>query len=99
MMITKEEILDIARLACLIVPDQELDDLTQEMNRILDFAEAIDQADDIVADVADLDLPASAMREDVVIPSLPAEDILRGVSGGEDGFFAVDTARPEGGGV
>lgn len=96
-MVTKEELLDMARLSCLFVPDEELDDLTQEMNRILAFAEAIDKAEDAVG--GRVDLPADAMREDRVTPSLPAAEILRSAGGGEQGFFAVETARPEGGGV
>ena len=43
-MITKEEILEIATLSKLYVPEEKLDDLTKAMGDILAFADTINAA-------------------------------------------------------
>ena len=43
-MITKEEVLDIALLSKLYVPEEQLDALTKDMDSILAFADSINAA-------------------------------------------------------
>ena len=91
-MVTREEVLAIARLAKLSVSEEELDGLTAEMANIISFADTINaaEADGAVGEEFDsIGGLSNAFREDVVVPSYDREDILRNVEGGEDGFFCV----------
>ncbi len=89
-MVTREEIQDIALLAKLSVAEEDLDSLTQEMGRIIEFADTINNASENITEEFDnINGLQNAFREDEVIPSYPQEEILRNVGGGEDGFFPV----------
>ena len=92
-MIDREEILKIATLATLSVPEEELDSLTADMDQILSFADTINAAGAQGEDFDSVSGLANAFREDQVIPSYPREAILRNVDGGEDGFFYVQKRR------
>ena len=83
-MITKEEILEIATLSKLYVPEEKLDDLTKAMGDILAFAEGA-QAEEYEG----LEGLSNVFREDEVLPSYPAEEILQNAGGGENGYFPV----------
>ena len=84
-MVTREEILKIARLAKLSVAEE----LTAAMGRILAFADTINAAGEGVADFDNVHDLSNAFREDTVVPSYPQAEILRNANGGEDGFFCV----------
>lgn len=88
-MVTREEILKIARLAKLSVAEDELDELTAAMGNILAFADTINAAGEGVADFDNVHDLSNAFREDTVVPSYPQAEILRNADGGEDGFFCV----------
>ncbi len=88
-MVTKEEILSIARLAKLSVSEDELDGLTAAMSDIIGFADTINAAGDTATEFDNINNLSNAFREDEVIPSLPREEILRNVDGGENGFFPI----------
>ena len=88
-MVTREEVLGIARLAKLSVSEEELDGLTAEMQKIISFADTINAAGADGEDFDSIGGLSNAFREDVVVPSYDRADILRNVDGGEDGFFCV----------
>lgn len=89
-MVTREEIKDIALLSKLFVAPEDLDSLTQEMGKIIEFADTINKAGgDCDTDFDNIGGLQNAFREDVVVSSYPREEILRNVNGGEDGFFPV----------
>lgn len=88
-MVTREEVLSIARLAKLSVSEEELDGLTAEMQNIISFADTISAAGADGEDFDSIGGLSNAFREDVVVPSYDRADILRNVNGGEDGFFCV----------
>ncbi len=88
-MVTREDVLKIARLAKLSVPEEELDALTQAMGEIITFADTINAADSSAVEFDNINRLENAFREDEVIPSYPREAILANVDGGEDGFFPV----------
>ena len=88
-MVTREEVLGIARLAKLSVSEEELDGLTAEMQNIISFADTINAAGADGEDFDSIGGLSNAFREDVVVPSYDRADILRNVDGGEDGFFCV----------
>ncbi len=92
-MVTRDDVLSIARLAKLSVPEEELDGLTAEMANIISFADTINAAGAEGEDFDNIGGLSNAFREDEVVPSYPREEILRNVDGGEDGFFAVKKRR------
>ena len=92
-MITQEEIRKIAKLAKLYVSEEEIGDLTEDMARIIAFADTINAAADTQEPFDSIQSLQNALREDVVRPSYPQEEILRNVNGGEDGYFRTKQSR------
>ena len=88
-MVTHEEILNIANLAKLYVPEEELGHLTEEMNTIISFAHTVNSVATEASDFDNINNISNAFREDVVVPSLPQEKILENAESQEDGYFLV----------
>ena len=89
--ITRNEVAHLARLSRLALDDAELDGLAAELGIILGAVAQISQ----VTDAADV-LPTThavpvenVTRPDVVVPSLPRDDVLAGAPAAEDGRFRV----------
>ncbi len=91
-MITKKEVLKLARLARLDFSDDELDKIMKDMDDIIAFADTINNSvegdADKIRNVSSSATPAEDFREDVVRASLPNEKILSNVSGSK-GMFCV----------
>lgn len=88
-MVTREEILKIAKLSKLSVTEEELDGLTAAMGEIIAFADTINAAGAAAGKFDNINNLQNAFREDEVVPSYPRDEILKNVDGGEDGFFPV----------
>ena len=88
-MVTREEILKIAKLSKLSVTEEELDGLTAAMGEIIAFADTINAAGAAAGEFDNINNLQNAFREDEVVPSSPRDEILKNVDGGEDGFFPV----------
>ena len=88
-MVTREEILKIAKLSKLSVTEEELDGLTAAMGEIIAFADTINAAGAAAGEFDNINNLQNAFREDEVVPSYPRHEILKNVDGGEDGFFPV----------
>ena len=88
-MITKEEVLDIALLSKLYVPEEQLDALTKDMDSILAFAYSINAAGAQAEEYENAEGLSNVFREDEVVPSYPVQEILQNVGGGENGYFPV----------
>ena len=89
--ITRNEVAHLARLARLALDDAELDGLAAELEVILGAVAQISQ----VTDAADV-LPTThavpvenVTRPDVVVPSLPRDEVLAAAPAAEDGRFRV----------
>jgi len=89
--ITREEVLKIAKLAKLSVKDDEIEYLTNDMTQIIEFADTINTLvkDEEIEDYDDINLIENAFHEDEVIESFNRELILKNAEGGEDGYFLV----------
>lgn len=91
-MISKEEVLKLARLARLDFSDEELDRIIKDMDDIISFADTINNSvegdADKIRNVSSKATPAEEFREDVVKESLPNEKILSNVNGSK-GMFCV----------
>ncbi len=88
-MITRDEVVKLARLAKLYVSEDELDAVTNDMTKIIEFADEISKAEVSDDDFDNINGLENVFREDVVKESLDRELILRNVDGGKDGFFYV----------
>lgn len=88
-MVTREEILKIAKLSKLSVTEEELDALTHDMAEIIAFADTINAAVDEAGEFDGITGLSNVFRQDVVVPSYDREQILQNVDGGEEGFFPV----------
>jgi aspartyl-tRNA(Asn)/glutamyl-tRNA(Gln) amidotransferase subunit C len=88
--ISREEVAHLARLARLAVTDDELDRFAGQLDVIL-------QAVARVGEVAAADIPPTShsvpltnvLRDDVVMPCLPRDDVLAGAPDAAEGRFRV----------
>ena len=92
-MVTHEDILKIAALAKLSVKPEELDSLTDDMNRIIEFADAVNSFSADTNEFDNINGLSNVFREDEVMPSLDREEILKNAPEQEDGFFVVRRRR------
>ena len=83
-MATEQEVNHIAELADVGINPEELAPFTHQFNAILDYFDVLDRVSGDTALTRDL---YNVMREDLVDPSLPQEDVLRNAAAQEDGFI------------
>ncbi len=90
MKISREEVLHIARLARLGLTDEEVDRFSGQLSSLLEHFEALQQVDTagVPPTAQSVDLQ-SVMRDDLVRPSFPAEDILANAPRREGDWFRV----------
>ncbi|MFA9423662.1 MAG: aspartyl/glutamyl-tRNA amidotransferase subunit C [Sedimentibacter sp.] len=90
-MVTRDDIIKIAKLAKLSVEDDEIEALTESMAEIIGFADTIKSAveDGELEDFDDINNITNAFHEDEVIESFDRELILKNIDGGVDGCFLV----------
>jgi aspartyl/glutamyl-tRNA(Asn/Gln) amidotransferase C subunit len=89
-MITRDDILKIAKLSKLSIEDEEIEALTKDMAEIIQFADTINTAvEDENMEFDDISNIINAFHEDEVIESFDSDLILKNRDGGEDGYFLV----------
>lgn len=88
-MISKEEVLKIAKLAKLSVDDEEIELLTLDMSSIIDYADAIASAEDEADEFDNINSIVNAFNEDIVLESYDRDEILVNREGGENGYFVI----------
>jgi len=90
-LITREEVLKIAKLAKLSFNEDEIEALTRDMIEIINFADTINTLvkDEEIEDFDDINKIENAFHEDVVHESLDRELILKNAEGGDNGYFLV----------
>lgn len=92
-MVTKDEVKKVADLAKLEFASEELDALTTELNAVLGYIDQLSELD--VSNVEPLEnlneatTEQSALRRDMVRPSLSMEDALRNAPKSADQYFLV----------
>ena len=76
-MISKEDILKLARLSRLVVNDAEATRLLQDLNSILGYVARLEQVDvSKVEPMSHVHGSTNVYREDVVEPSLPSQSVM-----------------------
>lgn len=89
-MIDRDQVLHVAKLARLKVSDDEVDRIAEELSKILDHVETMNELDlegvEPTSHVVDL---TNVLREDVPRPGLPREKALEQAPDAADGGFRV----------
>lgn len=89
-MITRDDILKIAKLSKLSIEDEEIEALTKDMVEIIQFADTINNAvEDENVEFDDISNIINAFHEDEVMDSFDSDLILKNRDRGEDGYFLV----------
>jgi aspartyl-tRNA(Asn)/glutamyl-tRNA(Gln) amidotransferase subunit C len=89
-MIDRDQVLHVAKLARLKVTDDEVDRIAEELSKILEHVETMNELDlegvEPTSHVVDL---TNVLREDVPRPGLPREKALEQAPDAADGGFRV----------
>lgn len=90
MAISRENVEYVAALARLELTESEIQEYTEQLNSILDYAAMLERldTDDVVPTAHAVPLH-NVMREDQVRPSINQEKALKNAPDGEEGFFRV----------
>ena len=83
-MVTEKDVEHIAELADIGINTGELGTFTDQFNAILDYFDVLDQVKGDTTVTRDL---TNIMREDIVEPSLPRDEVLKNAPAQEDGFI------------
>jgi aspartyl-tRNA(Asn)/glutamyl-tRNA(Gln) amidotransferase subunit C len=91
-MVTKEEVLHVAKLAKLSFNEEELVTLTEELNHVIGYIDQLKEVD--VTGVEPLEnlnevVEQNALRADVERSSLPVADALKNAPKSGDNYFLV----------
>ena len=94
--VTREEVLHIAVLARLQIPEEEVSNMQETLESILNFANQIDTADtsNVKPTYHVLDLQ-NVLRDDVAVEGIPQEEALKNAKETEDGQFKVPAVMNE----
>ncbi len=91
MKLSREQVMNIADLAKLDLTEHEIEQYANQLSAVLDYASSLDQLDtkDIPPTATVLPLE-NVMRDDVVQPSLPREEVVKNAPSAIEGQFRVD---------
>ncbi|HCA54959.1 MAG: Asp-tRNA(Asn)/Glu-tRNA(Gln) amidotransferase subunit GatC [Clostridia bacterium] len=88
-MVDKEEIMKIAILSKLFVGEDEIEQLTEDMSKIISFADTINQASEEGTEFDNINNLSNVFREDEVVPSYERDRILSNAKDSDEGCFLV----------
>ena len=88
-MVTREDIENIAILSKLFVAEEDLDKLTEQMQEIVEFADAINNAPDSGEEFDNINNLSNVFSEDDVVKSYPSEEILKNAPEQAEDHFLV----------
>ena len=95
-MLSREEVLHIARLARLGVTDEDVEKFRVQLSNILENFEALKQVDTTEVPPTAQSIPLeNVMREDKIEPSFSQDDILANAPHREDNSFRVRAVLEE----
>ncbi|MEQ1752693.1 MAG: Asp-tRNA(Asn)/Glu-tRNA(Gln) amidotransferase subunit GatC [Micropepsaceae bacterium] len=90
MSVDKDTVRRVARLARLAFPEERLEPMAGELNRILAWVEQLNEVDVSSVEPMTSAVKVSAkMRDDVVTDGNCADEIVKNAPLGEDNYFAV----------
>ena len=90
MKLTREDVVYVAELARLEIDEEHLKTYGEQLTKVLDYAEKLQEIDTTNVNPTAHVLPINnVMREDVVFPSLDREKVLQNAPSHENGCFKV----------
>ncbi len=90
MAISKEEIIHIAKLACLNLSEEEIEQYTKDMQEILEFANRINQVNtEGMDETIGANRKDNVFRKDEVIPFANREILLQNAPSQDEGMFSI----------
>jgi aspartyl-tRNA(Asn)/glutamyl-tRNA(Gln) amidotransferase subunit C len=99
MSVTAKEVEYVAKLAKLQFTFEEMEKFTSQLNQILAYMEKLNELDTTnVEPLAQITELQNVLREDIVRPSLPVEDVLANAPVENEKFFKVPKVIHESGG-
>ncbi|HEY6881578.1 MAG TPA: Asp-tRNA(Asn)/Glu-tRNA(Gln) amidotransferase subunit GatC, partial [Polyangiales bacterium] len=87
--IDREEVLRIARLARLAPSPEQVEALQHDLSRVLEYVNKLSEVDTSAVAATPSIVRASALRADVLVPSLTREEALAAAPAARDGGFSV----------
>ncbi|HYL81574.1 MAG TPA: Asp-tRNA(Asn)/Glu-tRNA(Gln) amidotransferase subunit GatC [Candidatus Acidoferrum sp.] len=88
--ITRKEVEHVARLARLELAEEEKEQMTAQLDSILEYIEKLNELDTAQVEPTTTVIPmVSVMRDDVVRPSLSQDEALANAPDREDVYFRV----------
>jgi aspartyl-tRNA(Asn)/glutamyl-tRNA(Gln) amidotransferase subunit C len=88
--ISTDQVKHVAHLARLAITEEEANTLTQQLDKIITFAEQLNEVDtDHVEPTSHVLEIKNVMREDVAKPGLPNEEVLKNAPDHQDGQIKV----------
>ncbi|MBY0097902.1 Asp-tRNA(Asn)/Glu-tRNA(Gln) amidotransferase subunit GatC [Mesobacillus maritimus] len=88
--ISTDQVKHVANLARLAITEEEANTLTQQLDKIITFAEQLNEVDtDHVEPTSHVLEIKNVMREDVAKPGLPNEEVLKNAPEHQDGQIKV----------
>jgi aspartyl-tRNA(Asn)/glutamyl-tRNA(Gln) amidotransferase subunit C len=96
MKLSLEEVDHVALLARLGLAPDERERMREQLSSILEHISLLDEIDtEAIPPTAQVITLENVMRDDVVRPSLPVEDVLRNAPRREDNMFKVNAVLEE----
>ena len=95
MSVSKEEILNIAKLAKLSFAADELEKMQNDMNEIIDYFNILNETDTNNILLKEKIKNENILREDKPNKSLPSKEALKNAPLSESGFFVVPEVMKE----
>jgi aspartyl-tRNA(Asn)/glutamyl-tRNA(Gln) amidotransferase subunit C len=90
MKLSREEVLHIARLARIALTEEEITRLSDQLSSLLEHFQVLQEVNtDNVPPTAQPNDLRSVMREDIVNPSMPPDDVLANAPRQEGDYFRV----------
>jgi aspartyl-tRNA(Asn)/glutamyl-tRNA(Gln) amidotransferase subunit C len=89
-MVTREDVIHIADLAKLDFSEEELEKFADEFSKILEYVSQLREVDtEGIEPTFSISAKIQPLREDVVQPSLPKEEVLKNAPEEQYGYFKL----------
>ncbi|MFC4771654.1 Asp-tRNA(Asn)/Glu-tRNA(Gln) amidotransferase subunit GatC [Enterococcus hermanniensis] len=90
MAINEEQVKHVAKLAKLSFSDDELAGFTDQLGKIIDMVEQLEEVDtEGVPFTSNVSASINVMREDIAAPGWSRDELMENVPESEDGFIKV----------
>ena len=90
MSISKEEIIHIAKLACLNLSEEEIEKYTKDMQEILEFANTVNNVNtEEIKETIGANDNYNVFRKDEVKKTVSKEELLKNAPSKDDGMFRI----------